>query len=169
MSSHTPYHTKKTIILNETTVSIPTPKKEDQPAKVEDQPAKVEDQPVKVENQPDIVPHAFLFEKKVVGINEITIAEKYILVYAFHVNEPHINVFKLDLETIDRESKRIDFLTFNWKDIPKQVFINIFSRLSFTRLLVFCAHFHIHLPSLDEKHVNVQDLVLSLWNKFMKM
>jgi hypothetical protein len=131
---------------------------------------KIETEPSKLEDQSDVVPAYYLFKKNVIGIREITIAEKYIIAHAFHLNdEPKVNVFEWDVNTIVEDIKNIDFMTFNWKDIPKQVFIDIFSRMSFIRLIVFCAHYHIYLPCLDKETADIPKMILSLWKKFKEI
>ena len=66
---------------------------------------------------------------------------------AFH---PIADSYNLTLGEVEAELEKLDFLSFDWGLIPRQVFIDIFEKFSYVRLVYFCAHFHIHLDSIDE-------------------
>ena len=110
-----------------------------------------------------VKPTAFLFAKPIVGISKVTSAEKYIIMSAFH---PITNSFDVTLEEVDEELKKLDFLTFDWGLIPKQVFKDLFNRFTYVRLVYFCAHFHIHLEKIDE--CEKQNMVNALCEHFNK-
>lgn len=106
-------------------------------------------------------PVAFLFDQNVIGISEMTIAEKYLIVSAFH---PIANTNNFSLAELELELKKLDFLTFDWGLIPKPVFKDIFSRFSYVRLVYFCAHFRLNIRKLGKDHA--EDMIELLCNHF---
>lgn len=114
-------------------------------------------------NEEHVKPTAFLFEQEVIGINEIRAAEKYIIMSAFH---PIADSYKLTLGEVEAELKKLDFLTFDWGLIPKQVFKDIFDHFTYVRLVHFCAHFHIHLDMIRESQK--PKMIDALWEHFDK-
>ena len=89
---------------------------------------------------------AFLFKKNVRGISKITVSEKYLLISMMH---PISNTKDWTIEEVDKELESFDFLTCNWREFPKPVFIEIFNRFADERIIFFCAHFQIHLENLS--------------------
>ena len=111
----------------------------------------------------DTKPTAYLFADNVVGCEKIGVAHKYVMISVFH---PIINPYSFSLEELNKEIEKIDFLTFDWKSLPKEVFVDIMSAFSLARIAFFCGYFQVHIKFLrkDKK----KEIILDLWDKLSK-
>ena len=67
-------------------------------------------------------------------------------------------------EEIDQMLRNIDWVSFSWKSVPREMFMTLFSYVSMERVAFLCGYFRAHLeafPVSDE-----DDMIESLWDYF---
>lgn len=80
-----------------------------------------------------------LFSKNYQYIHTLSKAQKYLL-YAF-VDMQVQTLCNATEADVDASIGNIDFLTFNWKLLPKTIFLDVFHALDYSRLAFLCGYF----------------------------
>ena len=109
------------------------------------------------------IPTACLFAIGAVGHKNITVSEKYMMISVLH---PIVNPNLFSVEELDEELKKIDFLTFDWKSLPREVFIDIMNSFSYGRIAYLCGYFKVHIKPLHKNYK--MEMISNLWKKLSK-